>query len=162
MNTLRAILVGLVLFFTIHTVSALNFTKLCNDVYSAPYNESQYVLNKFDCSNMGSLLYDYLKEKGYGVKFVLVKSYKYGYIYHVLLIVYDKNETDYPISGILYTSNGAKVTLKNGCYWVDPVTKFISQDVKDILRLYFVYDFRTFYVYDDYRETPFPQNEFQY
>lgn len=152
-----------VVLMCVNTASAFNLVKLYDDLNAIPYDPSNYTPNVFDCSNMGALLYDYLKHKGYGVKFVLVKSYRYPYLYHVFLIVYDRNETKNPVSGMLCTSDGCTITLRKNCYWIDPVTLSVSDDVKPILDfLYKIYDFRTFYIYNDYNCTGFPASEFKY
>jgi len=130
---------------------------LIEDVQSAPYNTSDYKAGKFDCSNMPALLYDWLKLKGYDVKFVCGLGWNTPYentyyfqIAHCWVLVGD---VDYVLMHGEPHRN-TTVKLKNDSYWIEATRKEIFHDLNDIYKGF--YNFKRILVYDDYRNAAMP------
>jgi len=130
--------------------------KLIEDVQSAPYNTSDYKAGKFDCSNMHALLYDWLKLKGYDVKFVCgLGWYTYENIYyfqvaHCWVFV---GGVDYILmQGEPYRNTTVK--LKNNSYWIEATRKEVFHDLNEIYKGF--YNFKRIVIYDDYRNAAIP------
>lgn len=122
------------------TAKADVLSQLKEDVAAAPYNISDYEMDRFDCSNMAALLHDWLELKGYDVKVFVGMGNIYG---HIWLLV---GGYKYVIS----SSEGREVVLKNNSYWVEPTGKTIFKDLHDVYGDF--YDGFRITILDDYRE----------
>lgn len=72
------------IFWAIILGCATQFPQLQKDINHAPYSIHDYKYGVFDCSNMSHLLRDYLFEKGYDVRIVIVPPPQY----HAFVVVY--------------------------------------------------------------------------
>ena len=139
--------------------------RLIRDVQSAPYNTSDYKANEFDCSNMATLMYDWLKMHGYDIKFVFTMGG--NWLGHAWLVVGD---VDVPlvctgdfcakthrtadgkgtVTVITMGYNGYKrIRLTDNSYWVEPTAKKVFHDLDEAWPGF--YNWRKIYIFDDYR-----------
>ncbi len=142
------------------------FSNLTEIVKEAPYNTSDYVPNKFDCSNMASLMYDWLKLHGYhNVKIVIGLSTTWrGHVWILLGNLtfkthlctkefcvhylypseYNKTIQGYFIEGSDWHDY---VSLSNNSVFVEPTTKTIIHNIPS----YYYINMYQVYVLKDWR-----------
>ena len=60
--------------------------KILRDVKACPYNTSEYVKGKFDCSNMAKMLYDWLTERGHKCTVVYIENKTYDIKHNFLFV----------------------------------------------------------------------------
>jgi len=151
-----------------HYLHKLNFReKLQRDVLSAPYNTSDYEINVFDCSNMASLLYDWLRLKGYDVKFVVAMGS--NWLGHAWLLVGNLSLPDYCTNEFcvlqIRTPMGFKVTeitindykpsylkLANNSYWIEPTLKLVYRNLTDVWPKSQIIEWYKIYIFPNYRD----------
>jgi hypothetical protein len=84
-------LVLMILALLVQTVyPSQSLVQLIDDVRDAPYDVKDYKLHVFDCSNMSALMIDYLTEKGYSVKLIVVVAPKFSHAF--VLVIIDGND----------------------------------------------------------------------
>jgi len=68
-----------------------DLVKLKKDIDNAPYVAADYKEDIFDCSNMSNLLDDWLEQKGYDTKIILLPSHAMVLVnYEILIEATDK------------------------------------------------------------------------